>query len=95
MKGIPIMGGLFGKPKTPEELEELLFSHTGVRKGGFTNYDISYLEFLEENGTASLNTLSNVLQIPRQTILNEVEPFLIRKKLIKIGSRGRTLNIKE
>ena len=81
-----------GKPETVEEMEELLFNYTGIRRGGFTLYDEAYLNFLEENERASLNTLATVLQIPRQTILNEVEPFLMRKNLIRIGGRGRTLN---
>ena len=83
----------YGKPESVEEMEGALFNFTGMKKGGFTNYDLAYIEFLKENGRASLNTLANVLQIPRQTILNEVEPFLLRKKLIRIGSRGRTLNV--
>lgn len=83
-----------GVPDTPQELEEILFSHTGIRKGGFTVYDSAYLEFLGVNDTASLNTLSGVLQVPKQTILNEIEPFLLRKELIRIGPRGRTLTKK-
>lgn len=85
----------YGKPETVSEMETALFEFTGMKKGGFTNYDLTYLEFLKENTTASLNTLSNVLQIPKQTLLTEVEPFLIRKKLIKIGSRGRSLTTQQ
>jgi Holliday junction DNA helicase RuvB len=84
-----------GKPETVERMEEILFNYTGIRKGGFTAYDISYLEFLEEHERASLNTLATVLQIPRQTILNEVEPFLMRRNLIRISPRGRVLNTQE
>jgi Holliday junction DNA helicase RuvB len=91
-KRLKVIFKQYGQPQTPEEMEGALFNYTGVKKGGFNNYDLAYLDFLKENETASLNTLANVLQIPRQTILNEVEPFLIRKKLVKIGSRGRTLN---
>jgi len=81
-----------GVPESPEELEEVLFNYTGIRRGGFTAYDLTYLEVLEENKTASLNTLAGILQVPKQTVLNEIEPFLLRKKLIKIGGRGRTLS---
>ena len=81
----------YGQPTTAKEMELALFNFTGIKKGGFTAYDLAYLKFLEEHATASLNTLSGVLQIPKQTILNEIEPFLMRKRLIRIGSRGRSL----
>jgi len=81
-----------GKPNSVEEFENILFRFCGIRQGGFTANDEAYLNFLKENERAGLTTLVNVLQIPRQTILNEVEPFLMRKNLIRITTRGRILN---
>lgn len=79
-------------PESSEKMEHILFEYCGIRKGGFTSNDEAYLHFLRENQRASLTTLANVLQIPRQTVLNEIEPFLLRKNLIQITSRGRILN---
>lgn len=81
-----------GKPNSVEELERYLFQFCGIRPGGFSANDEAYINFLQENGRAGLTTLANVLQIPRQTIQNEIEPFLLRKNLIQITSRGRILN---
>jgi Holliday junction resolvasome RuvABC ATP-dependent DNA helicase subunit len=73
-------------------MEAALFQYCGIRRGGFTINDEAYLNFLRENGRAGLTTLVNVLQIPRQVIINEIEPFLLRKNLIQITSRGRVIN---
>ena len=81
-----------GKPNTVEEMEDILFNYAGIKQGGFTALDLAYLELLRKQGRASLNTIARVLQIPKQAVLNEVEPFLMRKELVRIGSRGRTLN---
>jgi Holliday junction resolvasome RuvABC ATP-dependent DNA helicase subunit len=81
-----------GKPSTIREMENVMFNFCGIRRGGFTVNDEAYLNFLRENGRAGLSTLVNVLQIPRQIIINEIEPFLLRKNLIQITTRGRILN---
>lgn len=82
-KGIPI--GLI-------ELEEML-DMLRIYKGGFTELDLKYLDVLKKQKTASLNTLSRALNVPKYTLLNEIEPFLIKKDLINITSKGRILNV--
>ena len=51
-----------------------------------------YLETLQDvGGTASLNLLKSILHIDDTTLKNEVEPVLIRKGLMKITPKGRSL----
>ncbi|PNX46009.1 MAG: hypothetical protein BV457_08470 [Thermoplasmata archaeon M9B1D] len=64
-----------------------------IYKGGFTELDLKYLDVLKKQKTASLNTLSRALNVPKYTLLNEIEPFLIKKDLINITSKGRILNV--
>ena len=82
---------LDGVPENETELSEILNKNAGMSEGGFTNLDLRYLEFLNLHGKASLNTLSTILRIPKTTIMGEIEPFLIRKGLITISSKGRML----
>lgn len=65
----------------------------GIYENGFTDLDFGYINFLKNNGgKASLNTLAKVLELPKSTLENYIEPFLLRQKLIKISSRGRELD---
>ncbi len=80
-----------GTPRDVEELRRVLEDTFQISEGGFTNFDKQYLSFLAKNGKAGLNTISRVLMIPKGTLEREVEPFLLRKGLIRITSRGREL----
>ena len=80
-----------GTPQDVEELRQVLEDTFQISEGGFTNFDKQYLRFLKKNGKAGLNTISRVLMIPKGTLEKEVEPFLIRKGLIRITSRGRDI----
>ena len=80
-----------GTPRDVEELRQVLEDTFQISQGGFTNFDKQYLDFLAKNGKAGLDTISRVLMIPKGTLEREVEPFLIRKGLIRITSRGREL----
>lgn len=77
------------QPDDREELVEFLKIYFDLDNGGFNHYDRQYLDFLRTNRRASLATLSSVLCIPQGTLLNEIEPFLIREGLIQITPRGR------
>ncbi len=60
--------------------------------GGYTKNDLLYLEALESlGGTASLATLTATLGLSRSTLTDEIEPFLLSKKVIVITSKGRAL----
>lgn len=78
-----------GKPGNLSELIEFLKLYFDLDHGGFTHYDRQYLDFLKLNKRASLATLSKVLCIPEGTLLNEIEPFLLKQHLVEITARGR------
>jgi Holliday junction resolvasome RuvABC ATP-dependent DNA helicase subunit len=78
-----------GIPVDVEELIEFLKLYFDLDHGGFTHYDRQYLGFMQTNGRASLATLSRVLCIPQGTLLDEIEPFLLKQNLIQITNRGR------
>ena len=63
----------------------------GVYNLGYTNEDIRYLEILRDRGTISLRNLSRILQIDTNTIVREIEPFLIERNHVEITSKGRRL----
>lgn len=61
-------------------------------RDGLTEFDIRYLEFLENaGGLASLNLIVNSVRIPKEVIVKEIEPYLVNRGLIEIGSKGRRL----
>lgn len=61
----------------------------GIYSGGYTDLDIQYLQMLSKLVTSSLDNMSRILKIDKNTILNEIEPFLIEKGHIIITSKGR------
>jgi Holliday junction resolvasome RuvABC ATP-dependent DNA helicase subunit len=63
----------------------------GVFEHGYTTDDINYLSILAQVGRASAATMSSMLNVPLTSILEEIEPFLLRRGDIHITSRGRTL----
>jgi len=61
----------------------------GIYAGGYTTQDFRYLKLLSSQNVLSLNALSRILQIDDNTIVNDIEPFLIMKNHIQITGRGR------
>ena len=61
----------------------------GVNDGGYTDLDIKYLKTLSNLSTLSLDSMSRILKIDKNTIVNEIEPFLLGKGHILISPRGR------
>lgn len=90
-KRLALFFKLEGRPANVDELRQVLEDSFQISHGGFTSFDKQYLNFLAENGRSGLATISRVLMIPKGTLEQEVEPFLIRKGLIRITSRGREL----
>lgn len=68
---------------------KVLLDSFGIYENGFTDLDLKYLEYLKIYGHASILTLSKALGVPKSTIENYIEPFLLRKNLVKITSKGR------
>lgn len=61
----------------------------GIYKGGYTDIDIRYLQALSKLKTASLLTLSRNLGVDKNTLSNEIEPFLLSKGHILLTRSGR------
>lgn len=81
-----------GVPKDLSKLDEILSGILLVKKGGLTNLDEQYLEYLNRvGGIASLNTIISGIKLDRNLILFEIEPLLLYLGYIRITSRGREL----
>lgn len=77
-------------PRDEDQLGMIIQEVFGISEGGFTELDFSYLDLLKR-GPLSLNTIVSSLNVPKDIVLREIEPFLLEKSLIKITSRGRSL----
>ena len=71
-----------------ENVEKYLDS-SGYYANGFREFDLKYLEFMKQARKASLNTLKSNLSLPDSQIKDEIEPYLIKQKLISVTSGGR------
>lgn len=69
----------------------------GVDRFGLTSQDRDYIDtlFYADEHTMSIRNLSSKLDIVRETIENEIEPYLIRLGLVLVGTKGRVLNIEK
>ena len=75
-------------PQTIRELERYL-NRIGIYKYGLNELDLKYLEFLQEVKVSSLERLQRGTGLDKNTIINEIEPYLVKKDFIRISSRGR------
>ena len=66
----------------------------GINKQGLGNEEREYLSFLETEGRASLESLALLLGLDNRFVRQEIEPLLTRKRLVRIGQRGRELTQK-
>jgi len=77
---------------TAENVFGVIKEYLNIERGGFNHYDRNYIECLEKcGGTASLALLESLMQVPKNIITKEVEPFLIGRGLLRISRTGRTL----
>lgn len=68
------------------------FLHTiGIFEHGYTEHDLKYLSVLNQVGRASAKTMASMLGLPINTVLLEIEPFLLRNHDIVITSQGRMI----
>lgn len=68
-----------------------LLDTVGIYDNGYTDLDYQYLDYLKQSGPASIATLVKVLGIPRLTLENYIEPFLLKKNRIQITTKGRKI----
>lgn len=79
--------------KTKLEKEDLdaVREFLGVDELGLNNIDIALLKYLNDNNTASLQTLASVCGCLATNIENLHEPYLLRLGFIKKESTGRSI----
>lgn len=71
---------------------EKFFNSVGILRDGFTYLDMDYLGFLVQYGKpASIKTIADYIGVDASTVLNYIEPFLVKKGKIVRTSKGRQL----
>jgi Holliday junction DNA helicase RuvB len=63
----------------------------GVDEDGLTRLDHSYLSVVRDNHPISVGQIAHKLNIDKDTVINDVEPYLIKSGLIEITTKGRIL----
>jgi len=79
-----------GEFSTPEEMLKEL----DITEDGLTRLDRQYLAIVGKHKSVSLSTLCRILGETEETVLTEVEPYLLRQEYVAISSRGRELTEK-
>ena len=87
---------IFGSRGIPENLDRfnyLIKSTLGLSERGNISLSTSYTDLLRTlGGQAGIETIVSCLGLPKQVILNDIEPALLRAGVIQISSKGRKLN---
>lgn len=61
----------------------------GIYENGFTENDYLYLKAFENSEYLSLESIRKITGLPKDTIEQNIEPFLLRNNLLEITSKGR------
>lgn len=75
-----------------DEVAQAALKKLGITEEGLDENDIKYLTALVDiykGGPVGLEVLANTISISAETIVNTIEPFLIRKGLIERTQKGR------
>ena len=75
-------------PKRHDYVDSAL-TQIGIFKGGYTTEDFRYMNYLHKVGHSSLDNISRNLQIDKNTIAKEIEPYLFERGHIELSPRGR------
>ena len=72
---------------------DTVFSEQGIDENGFDIYDRRYIDVLRKNKKNALgvNSLSALTGIAVETIINNIEPYMIRMGYVLRTSKGRIL----
>jgi Holliday junction resolvasome RuvABC ATP-dependent DNA helicase subunit len=80
-----------GTAYTEQDLKYYLETYLGIVNG--LNQDCrKYLEFLRKRNNCSLDLISNAIQLEKEYIKRQIEPLLVKRGLIDITSRGRSIS---
>ena len=82
----------WAKINTINDLDNILTNILSINSNGLNKNDEIYLNFLRDVKKASLQTISSATGLDKALILQEIEPYLLYKGIIKISQRGRELN---
>lgn len=96
-----------GIPRTSKRILSRFFDHysheknnpikilkkIGIFHMGLNQMDINYLKVLATNKKMGLKSLSQILNIDEKTIVNKIEPYLIKKNLIQKNTNGRNITV--
>lgn len=63
----------------------------GLKPKGLTNVQYEYLEVLRDAGPSGLETVAGYTFQDKADLRNEVEPYLLRSRMVQIGRGGRIL----
>lgn len=73
------------------ELLEELKNYFNCNDEGLTKQDLEYLEIVKVLQPVSASSLCAMLCVDKNTLENNIEPFLLKNKLIKRTNKGRCL----
>lgn len=77
-----------------EEVVNKTFEIWGIDRNGLTQRDKMLLGYLAGTGQLGLDTLSAYMDMPKKDIKEDVEPWLLRRKLILRQANGRAITPK-
>jgi len=78
------------KSVSPEKVLQII-KLQGVDEQGLNSTDREYLDIVDNYGPISLNQIAQKLRVDKDTVQKEIEPFLSKKNLITITTKGRIL----
>ena len=95
-KGIPrlakrILARFIDHYETKKENTDLILKKIGIFNLGLNTTDLNYLMCLASKNALGIKSLTQVLNVDEKTIINKIEPFLIKNNLIEKTSFGRKL----
>lgn len=95
-KGIPrlskrILSRFLDHYQVKKESMDTILKKIGIYEYGLNDLDIRYLNLLKSNKAVGLKTISQILNLDEKTIVNKIEPYLLKKNLILKTSLGRVL----
>lgn len=96
-KGIPriakrILSRFLDYYLTNKDDPEKILSRIGIYEKGLNEIDLNYLRCIYQKEKLSLKTISQMLNVDEKTIVDKVEPFLIKNNFVIKTINGRILS---
>ncbi len=67
------------------------FVQIGIYENGLCDIDLEYLNALDSDSTIGLKTISQMINVDEKTIINKIEPYLLKNKFIFKTNLGRKI----